>query len=46
MRDIYLQRKSFEIAQKRGLNDDSMLFIDDDFDDSIDLHQENLESDQ
>ncbi|WP_407410976.1 VacJ family lipoprotein [Acinetobacter sp.] len=46
MRDIYLQRKSFEIAQKRGLNDDSMLFIDDDFDDSIDLDQENLDSDQ
>ena len=39
MRDIYLQRKSFEIAQKRGLSDDSLLFIDDEFDDSIDLDQ-------
>ncbi len=46
MRDIYLQRKSFEIKQKRGLEDDGISFIDDEFDDSIDLDQENSGLDQ
>ena len=31
MRDIYLQRQSFTIAQKKGLEEES-LFMNDDFD--------------
>jgi phospholipid-binding lipoprotein MlaA len=46
IRDIYLQRKSFEIAQKRDSENDGISFIDDEFDDSIDLEQQNFEIDQ
>lgn len=43
MRDIYLQRKSFEIAQKRDADESAISFIDDDFDDASDLDQEKLD---
>ena len=39
LRDIYLQRKSFEIAKKRGADDAGISFIDDEFDDSFDSTQ-------
>lgn len=43
MRDIYLQRKNFEIAQKRDADAAAISFIDDEFDDSVDLDEEKLE---
>lgn len=46
MRDIYLQRKNFEIAQKRDTDGSSISFIDDEFEDASDLEQEKLELDQ
>lgn len=46
MRDIYLQRKNFEIAQKRDADGSSISFIDDEFEDASDLEQEKLELDQ
>lgn len=39
LRDIYLQRKNFEIAQKKGIETDSNLFIEDDIDDSEETTQ-------
>ena len=41
LRDIYLQRKSFEIAEKKGDNAEAIGFIDDDLDDDIDEDQLN-----
>jgi phospholipid-binding lipoprotein MlaA len=40
IRDIYLQRKNFEIAQKRGLDADNISFIDEETDDGIDDSQD------
>lgn len=37
IRDIYLQRKNFEIAQKKGLETNSDLFIDSDLEDETDI---------
>lgn len=37
IRDIYLQRKNFEIAQKRGGDSGTDLFIDSDSEDDVDL---------
>ncbi|NHB59546.1 VacJ family lipoprotein [Acinetobacter sp. 194] len=34
LRDIYLQRKAFEIAEKKGVQQDSDLFINDDLDET------------
>ena len=34
LRDIYLQRKNFEIAEKKGIQEDSSLFINDDTNDT------------
>ena len=36
MRDIYLQRKNFVIAEKKGLDTDGLSFIDDVSDDDLD----------
>ena len=36
IRDIYLQRKNFEIAQKQGLDADNISFVDEESDDGID----------
>ncbi|MGH1402480.1 MAG: MlaA family lipoprotein [Acinetobacter tandoii] len=36
IRDIYLQRKNFEIAQKQGLDADTISFVDEESDDGID----------
>ena len=36
LRDVYLQRKAFEIAEKKGIQDDSSLFIQDDISDDAD----------
>ena len=36
IRDIYLQRKNFEIAQKQGLDADNISFVDEESDDAID----------
>lgn len=41
LRDIYLQRKSFEIAEKKGDNAEAIGFIDDDLDNDIDEDQLN-----
>ena len=41
LRDIYLQRKNFEIAEKKGDNAEAIGFIDDDLDNDIDEDQIN-----
>ncbi len=41
LRDIYLQRKNFEIAEKKGNNAEAIGFIDDDLGDDIDEDQIN-----
>jgi phospholipid-binding lipoprotein MlaA len=40
IRDIYLQRKNFEIAQKQGLDADNISFVDEEPDDGIDDTQD------
>ncbi|TCB32336.1 VacJ family lipoprotein [Acinetobacter sp. ANC 4910] len=40
IRDIYLQRKNFEIAQKQGLDTDNISFVDEEPDDGIDDTQD------
>ncbi|MFU9046033.1 VacJ family lipoprotein [Acinetobacter tibetensis] len=40
IRDIYLQRKNFEIAQKQGLDADNISFVDEEPDDGIDDMQD------
>lgn len=46
IRDIYLQRKNFEITQKRGLDEESIGFIEDEFESDLDLDLENPQLDQ
>jgi phospholipid-binding lipoprotein MlaA len=46
IRDIYLQRKNSEIAQKRGDADAGISFIEDEFDDTLELDEQQLEVDQ
>ena len=43
IRDIYLQRKNFEIAEKKGLEAESISFIEDVEDDYIE-DEENFDS--
>ncbi|OFE43154.1 VacJ family lipoprotein [Acinetobacter towneri] len=40
IRDIYLQRKNFEIAEKKGLDADSMSFVDDESEELFDDQEE------
>lgn len=40
IRDIYLQRKNFEIAQKQGLDADNISFVDEEPDDGMDDTQD------
>lgn len=44
MRDAYLQRKNYVIAEKRGLETGSGLFIEDDFSDDESFMDESMES--
>ena len=40
IRDIYLQRKNFEIAEKKGLDADSISFVDDETEEFFDDQEE------
>ena len=40
IRDIYLQRKNFEIAEKKGLDADSISFVDDESEELFDDQEE------